>query len=130
MYDKKAILKLTSVLVLSCTVYAEQLPFNNANTTAYEQGIQSAQQRISLDKIREQQQQTNQDNRLASQLYAITNIPNWRCMGFIHAAKVNKVVNSDLLIKNINTFLSSNGHASLTNLQEKLIAQEVNQGNK
>lgn len=120
---RKDISKFSSVILLLMFSYC-----CNADSISYnqDQAINSAMKRIDLNKINEQQQQTNKDNALAAKIYETTSIPSWRSLIFIHNAKNNGNVNSDTLITYINQFLQNNNHDKLNSNQQIYIHKSVN----
>lgn len=101
------------LFTISTTVngYADSISYNQ------DQMIQSAMKKIDLNKIQEQQRQVNQDNQLSAKIYQITSIPSWRSHVFISKARINNKLDSNILIEQINKYLSSNNHQILLDTQ-------------
>lgn len=124
MFGKKVILIFINLLLAGYSI-CDEMPLI-VNQNSYDQAVQNAKQRINLDKIRQNQAETNRDNALAAKLYNITGIPSWKNMEFIYSAKVNNQINPVLLVQSINNYLIDYRHPQLSNSQIKSINQIVN----
>lgn len=118
MLDRKATLKLTSVLLaLPLIAFADVNTYQNNQA----QALQNAAARFDMNKIQEQQQQINQDNALAARIYDVTGIPSWRSLAFIRNSRTDQGVNEQLLINELDNYLIQNNHNKTTKLQKHII---------
>lgn len=130
MYEKKGILKLIKgsflllFLVYNISGNADDISVNQQSIA--QQALANATSKIDLNKIQQQQAQQNKDNALSAKIYEITTIPTWRNLIFIRQSRVGNSVNPELLIKQINDYLTQYNHPQLSTHQQSLLIHAIN----